>query len=83
MNKLVSKKRPTQFARHVLSEREKLVEGVPVTHLSRVVSDHARDLDSWTYLSQHKSVNLCMEALTRAWACSFSMNVESSFYSAK
>lgn len=35
MNRLVSRKRSTQFARHELSEREKLVDGVPVTHLSQ------------------------------------------------
>ncbi len=37
MNKLVSKNRSTQFARHELSEREKLFPGVPVTHLHGMV----------------------------------------------
>ena len=34
-----------------------------------------------TYLSQHISVNLCIDAFTRAWACSCSIKVASSFYS--
>ena len=43
MNMLASRKRSTQFARQLASEREKLFPGVPVTHLTRSSIEHCRD----------------------------------------
>ena len=43
MKRLVSRKRSTQLARQLPSEREKPVEGVPVMHLTHCVgSDEAK-----------------------------------------
>jgi hypothetical protein len=78
--RLVSRKRSTQLKRQDSSEREKRVEGVPVTHLCVLVSREMGERFKVTHLSQHMLVILWTDSWTRAWACSCSMNCESSFW---
>lgn len=57
MNKLVSKKRSTQFARQPSSPRENRVDGVPVIHLNvhQAMVTYAVSQRK-THLSQHMLV---------------------------
>lgn len=70
-NKLVSKKRSTQFARQLSSEREKLVEGVPVTHLTDMFGLVIGITNNQAYALVPTHARQRMDGLVNACPCPF------------